>query len=44
MWGEQSGNRIMNESITVEETKKAFVDVFHISSYASKQPVVTQCV
>lgn len=41
--GRQSGTQIM-KSITVEETKRAFVDVPHGSAYASKQPVVPQCV
>ena len=34
----------MNESITVEETKRTFVDVSHTSAYASSQPAVNQCV
>lgn len=44
-WGEegQSGTQIM-KNISVEETKRAFVGVPHPSAYASKQPVVPQCI
>lgn len=40
---EQRGTQIM-KSTSVEETKRAFVDVPHTSAYASKQPVVPQCI